>query len=221
MPQPAKPGKGTLPPGAVPLAAAPGAGRGPGDPEWERDLGLALSILSDTRSPGGGDGEAVRRLTDATARHPSDVDAWEALAYVRVGRSEWVGALEAAERAVALDPGRERALGLAAVAATRLRRLDVAEGYARRALEVNPGNPAGGLQLVDILLTAERFAEAEGELRALLTRIPNQVMARTFLAVTLHQQGKAAAAQAEMELVARIDPRQAAALWRTFRARTE
>jgi tetratricopeptide (TPR) repeat protein len=178
--------------------------------------------MYETQSPAAGLGEeALRRLADATVRHPSDAEAWEGLAHVRVGRAEWAGGLEAAEQALALGPGRERALGLAAAAAVRLRKFDVAEGYAHRAVAANPGNPAAHLQLAEVRLAVERFADAEAELRALLAQCPNHIMARALLAVALHQQGKGTAARAEMERAVRIDPRQAAALWAAFRARTE
>src|SRR5204863_5487449 len=132
---------------------------GPGDPEWERDLGIALTVLLEFQPPSAGlSEEALKRLEDATARHPSDDEAWEGLAYVRVTRGEWLDGLAAAERALALDPGRERTLGLAAVASVRLWRPAEAEAYARRAGAANPGNPGPRLLLADALPTAERFA---------------------------------------------------------------
>jgi hypothetical protein len=61
-----------------------------------------------------------------------------------VTRAEWPAALAAAERAIALDPGRERALALACSSAVPQRKLDVAEGYIRRAVAANPGTRATG-----------------------------------------------------------------------------
>jgi Tfp pilus assembly protein PilF len=72
-----------------------------------------------------------------------------------------------------------------------------------------------------VLVTAERFADAEAEMRAVLARAPNNIAARALLAVALRQQGKGTAALAELDKAVRIDPRQAANLWAAFRARTE
>jgi predicted CXXCH cytochrome family protein len=224
VPPPPKAGKGSLPPGELPIDTLPGHGkRGPDEAEQARDLAVALASVVQERS---GDldprvvTETVRRLTAATERAPGDAAAWEALALVRTSQGEWADALAAAERALAAEPNRETALEVAADAALQMRKLDAARDFARRAMAVNPANADHRVRLAEALVEDDRFADAAAELRDALTASPNHAMARAWLAVCLYHEGQARAALAEIDKAARINPARADAVRSWFRSRT-
>jgi predicted CXXCH cytochrome family protein len=220
LPQPRPDGR---PPGGLPIVVAPGPGTDiAGLEELDRDLGIALASVARRLggdNPGALTADAVRRLTTATARHPSDMDAWAALAGSHLALGDQAAALAAAERAAATPLASDAVLDLAAGAAAQARRPELALEYARRAVAVNPAHPDYRVRLADILLQTERFPEAEAELRGLLDACPSHIVARTLLAVALHMQGRARDAVAEVERAARIAPPQSNALWAMFRSR--
>jgi len=221
-PAPSKPADKSLPAGELPILIPPGHPQyGLDAAERARDLGVGLSRRTRTPSDGADlDNEAVRLLREATARHPDDADAWEALAHVLIGQGEWGQAFQAAQSAVAAGPDRETALLLAADAGIRAYWPERAVEYARRAVEINPGSPANHFQLGWALIEVERYEEAATELRAALKIAPNHAVARAFLAVCLHKLGRARDARVELDRAMAVVPEQGLALREMFMRQT-
>ncbi|HKB03411.1 MAG TPA: tetratricopeptide repeat protein [Gemmataceae bacterium] len=224
VPPPPKTGKGSLPPGELPIDTLAGHGkRGPDQAELSRDLGLALAAKIRehfNREDAPLTVEAIKQLTAATDRHPSDAAAWQGLAIVRAARSEWADSLKAAERGLAARPDQETLLELASDAAFQMRKLDAAADYTRRAMSVNPANPDHRVRLAEVLIEESKYVDAAAELRDLLTGCPNHAMARAWLAVCLYQQGQGREALAEVDRAARINPARSDAIRTWFRGRT-
>jgi predicted CXXCH cytochrome family protein len=221
-PASSKPAAKSQPAGEMPIMIPPGHPRyGLDEAERARDLGIGLSMWARSRSDDPDvQAVALRLLREATARHPDDADAWEALAGVLLGQGEWGAGFQAAESAVTAGPTRETALSLAADAGIRARRPDKAVEYARRALEINPGSPDNHLRLGQALIELERYDEAETELRVALQIASNHVIARTVLAVCLHRLGRARDARVELDRAAAIFPEQGPVLREMFMRQT-
>jgi len=221
-PAPAKPAAKSPPTGEMPILIPPGHPRyGVDAAERARDLGIGLSMWARSHADDPGvETETLRLLREATARHPDDVEAWEALANLLFGQGEWGQAFQAAESGVAAGPRRETVLSLAADAGVRARRPDKAFEYARRALEVNPGSQDNHFRMGQALIELERYDEAESELRAALKIAPNHAIARTMLAVCLHKLGRARDAIAELDRATAIFPEQGPGLREMFMRQT-
>ncbi|HKB05081.1 MAG TPA: tetratricopeptide repeat protein [Gemmataceae bacterium] len=212
----------TLGAGELPIRLFTGEGRrAPEAAEVDRDLGIALARQWAEKSGDSAQAAAAAdRLVAATARHPGDVDAWEALGRLRLGRGEFADARRAAEAVLAVRPDRCTALGLAAEAALGEGSADAAREFARKALEGDPANPQARLRFGIALAAGGAYAEAEVELQAVVTDVPNHPQAHAHLAVCLQHLGRDRVAQTELERAITLDPRRAADLRAWFRDRT-
>jgi Flp pilus assembly protein TadD len=156
-PRAAPPGPPPAPAGDEPLAPFHA---GQAQPGADRDLGVALADAAGQAPPGQvrehlGD-LAVPLLVAATRAHPDDVAAWEWLGAARRYTGRVKPALEAYEAALAVAPGRERALAEAGTAAGELGRTDEAVGYWRRAVAVNPRRWRYHYELAQLLAEGDR-----------------------------------------------------------------
>src|SRR5262249_47840441 len=115
-------------PGEVPLVNFFQDRQPPGDPDADRDLGVALAYLDRRPGPSGGQRAALALplLEKAAARRPGDAVASEARGWTLavLGRTE--EALAGYQAVLRDSPHRELTLVLAAQAAERLERLDEA-----------------------------------------------------------------------------------------------
>lgn len=76
-------------------------------------------------------------------------------------------------------------------------------------IEQDPGNPAAWNDLGNLLVLADRYAEAEEAYRQAMALAPNDTASRFNLALLLHQQGRRAEAEKELEALLAIDPHHA------------
>jgi tetratricopeptide (TPR) repeat protein len=192
----------------------------PTDTEVERDLGLAMihmARLTNFDALGQRVGRtALPLLTIAVADAPDDVDAWEARGYALwlAGRRE--EALTATETALALAPLREVALRDAGFFAANLGRQDLAIGYWRRLLAVNPWQEVTHFNLAKIASRREDWPEVLRECQAGLRLDPTSVDSRTLLVQYYANTGDPARARAEFEALLALKPPRAAELRRWF-----
>jgi hypothetical protein len=215
--RPPRPWSG-LPPGAVPLLwFHRDLVRGP-DPGRERDLGVALVLVS--QKPGD---ERVRRLICeralpllAAAKAPEDVPAREAEGYAlwQVGRRE--EALAALEAALKRQPRRVTALSHAAEVAAESGRLDAALDYARRVVKVNPWDAPGRALLARVYVLREDWQQVEAACQEALKVDPANVSARCQLVRYHLHQGDRDAARAEFGRIMVLNPPRPEELRRWF-----
>lgn len=105
--------------------------------------------------------QALLKLT------PADAEVWNNLAQVQL-RQKDAGALESAERALALKPGVPHIVGTAGWAAFQAGQTDKALQRLRDARLRDPGNASTRYYLATVLARAGRNAEARDELQAAL-----------------------------------------------------
>jgi tetratricopeptide (TPR) repeat protein len=195
---------------------------GPSPEERERDMGVGLAFLvqeKENRKPLVVKA-AVERLLRATERYPGDVVAWESLAYVLAAQGKWTESLQAVERALTVDPGREASLQHGTIVALQLGKPDRAIEYARRAVEINPGSPVGHVNLGLALMESRDWMAAAGSLQDGLKEMPGNAGARAALAVCLFQLGNEVEARVEIERAIVTAPEQALALREWYGRRT-
>jgi hypothetical protein len=112
------------------------------DPVYARDLGIALAKTAQKFGPGKVGTSLAERalplLDTATSDRGDDLEAWEDKALSLFFQQRAVEALDACDKALALDPERERSLYLAATLAGQLRETSRARLYAERAIKANP-----------------------------------------------------------------------------------
>ncbi len=222
VPDRGRPTGHALPHGAAPVVPFPTGPHGPPEHDLDRDLGVALARLArqpppDLRPARAALGSAGERLlADAVKTWPGDVTAWVELAALRTeaagsGRSaDRQGALEAAEKAAALDPDSEFTLGALADAAYEAGRFDLSARAAGRLIELNPTAIPPRIMRAKARLRRQDWAGAEADCRAALAIQPQSVTAWVGLAEALRRQGDPFGAQAATETAAGLtqDPRE-------------
>ncbi len=82
--------------------------------------------------------EAITLLTGALASQPDDARTWCVLARAKLGAEDFQGALDAAGRAVALQPAKEWPHRLASIAFTRLNQFQQALSAALESVRLSP-----------------------------------------------------------------------------------
>lgn len=190
----------------------------PSQGERERDLALAYGFLVIEK----GNREktilesAAERLGRATATFPSDAEAWTALSTVHSIRGSLNESWASIERALALHPNREAALQQATLVAMQLGKLDSARQYARRAVQINPGNSLNHIHLGLVLQASREWQEASTSLRNGLRDMPLNSGGRAALAVCLHHLGDIPGSRRELDIAANLSPNEAASLREWF-----
>jgi tetratricopeptide (TPR) repeat protein len=179
-----------------------------GDPEAERTLGLGLVKMMNAgmlRPERHGEG-ALLLLESALAQYPQDVElrTSKAQALVLLGRHS--EALAEARLALAKRPGDWRLLGWAAGAAQAEGQTDLALGYWRRAVEINPFVPDDQVSLVALLLRTGQPDEARQRCRKLLQLDPFNASGRQAWVALLLQEGRKEEARREFDVLRRLAP---------------
>ena len=147
-----------------------------------------------------------------TRREPANVSAWELLSVAEYRRANAPAAIEAASRAVALqpiNPALKANLGAMLRAAGRL---DEAEAAYREAIATGPTLISARQNLGNLLLDQDRLAEAEQTLREAVRIAPAQADPARGLAAVLQRQGRLEEAAAEFERLLALAPGDAQAL---------
>lgn len=138
-----------------------------GDGKGHGYLAVAASLAKEKDSAAAL--EAMERLV---ARHEREPAAWYALGFLALEAGDADRALEAAGRALALDPGHVQARVLRADAYLAQGRVDDAVASMREAVEVSPRSFDLRLRLGRLLVRAERYAQARAVFEALLRERP-------------------------------------------------
>jgi hypothetical protein len=191
------------------------------DPQARRDLGVALVRFGDEhpdRLPPSARNTAVSLLEAAITQQPNDWDALEALAHAVWWQGRQEQSLELFERALASRPRREFSLYSAASRAQQLGRFELAADYWRRTIEVNPWvqRPHQGLAIS--LGEQRKWPAAAAAARRALELFPGDGRSRQLLVESLLGVGDFSQADAEFELLLRLEPDKADALRRWYAA---
>ncbi len=180
----------------------------PADPEYRRDLGLALAQLS-------GPGEASEDvdthdagalLDEAVKNFPDDAAAWEAKGQLAVYRNRLADGLAAFEACLAVAPGRERALLGAAWTAQNLGKADAALAYWRRAVAVDPWSALARGNLAALLAARGEWGEARTQCDEWVRLRPENTDARKLRIRCLLQVGDRAGSEAELTTLKGLQP---------------
>ncbi len=190
----------------------------------ERDLGIALARIGvGVQGPAGARFSrlALPRLEATVREQPDDQAARDALATALALQGRPAEALSAAKAVLAIEPGRERALELAMVAASQLHRRDEALDFGRRLLAVDPWVARYHLSMAQILIRGDDWRPGGGDwrpaidaCRAALRLDPTNLEARRLLIVGAATTGDLPLARDEFRIYLGFDPPDAGRLRR-------
>ncbi len=205
---PAHPTPRPLRPGEVPLVHFHKDQLKPGDPEAQRDLGLALVDMAKQPTPVSRQiGQtALPYLDAALKRGPRDSAALEAKAFILDQLGQPKAALELVEKVLARSPQHETALAGAAMYAERARELPKALDYSRRAVAVNPWHTPRRARYIGLLIQHREFDQAVRECHAVLAFNPGSIRIRTLLISAYLRMGRKNEAQREFDTIVRLNP---------------
>jgi predicted CXXCH cytochrome family protein len=178
------------------------------DPQAERTLGLGLVKMMGTGMlrPERHGQRALALLESALADYPRDVELRESKAQLLLLLGRHSEALSEARSALAQRPGNWRLLAWAAGAAEAEGQSELALGYWRRAVEINPFVPEYQVSLVALLIRTGQLEEAETRCEKLLELDPYNASCRQALVGLMLQQGKKAEAEREFNVIRRLQP---------------
>jgi predicted CXXCH cytochrome family protein len=180
----------------------------PNDPEYARDLGLALVELARERS-------AVSRQLSETAldylgpavqRGPEDVPAWAARARAQALLGQFQEALSSCDRALALAPNHEATLVDAARYAEQLGNRARAVTYWERCRAVNRLAVTPQFELARLQSLDKDWEHAAANCREVLERSPTHTNARLLLVGYHLERGEKALAKREFEVLLSLRP---------------
>jgi tetratricopeptide (TPR) repeat protein len=155
-------------------------------------------------------------LEAATHDRPDDVAAWEAKGAALRQAGLLPEALAAFERALALQPNRERAAFEAAEVAERLDRLDTAAKHWRTAIEINPPMSTYHFALARVLAQSRNWTAALRECDETLRLEPVNIEARMLRVTCLVRTGERERAKTEFDTLVSMHPKNEADLRRAY-----
>ena len=180
------------------------------DPDVERDRAIALVRLADSQ-PDGNVGRwltelALPLLESALERDEEDWPAWEAK-----GSALWFqGRLEEADacfrKVLGAAPEREQSLYLAATLALSQRRVEAAQGYAERLLQVNPWRWRYYLTFAQSQGQGNHWRAAVSACREALRLNPADRATRQLLVLGHLRLGERVQAEQEFDLLLALSP---------------
>ncbi len=171
-------------------------------------LAIAASLAKEKRAQAAL--EAMRRLVE---RHAQDPAAWHALGVLALEAGAPRQALDAAERALALDPQRAEALVLRADAYQALDDVEAASAALREAVRAHPEAFDLRLRLGRLLVQAEHYDQARALFEALLRERPDDPTLVYTLGLLHLQSRDLKQARRYFERLAEVDGRRRPEAW--------
>ena len=197
-----------LNPGELPLVGFPG----PATPEDERELVIALSMISQEFPPNQNPYNSVlaRKLDGILAKNPGDPElwSWQAARLAREGRFEdallvWERIIKSGSNTKS-KPNEEFNLLGATLAAVRARKIPRALVLAQRLAELSPENATHLVMVAEYLKTLGRHQEAIPYLEKAIAAQPAGVQSRKILVECLVRTHQSDQAKTEFETLARL-----------------
>jgi tetratricopeptide (TPR) repeat protein len=195
----------------------------PSTDERERDLGIALAkhLLKHRQQNRTLFDEAISRLEQAVAHHPSDAFAWSLLSQVRSVRGQWKDALADIEKALRINPNDESMLKQAVQCTYALYQPQKSLEYAQQAAALNPGNIDNHTMIGNAYIELGDYKQAEEVYRKVIRTIPSWANAYAGLAICLHRLGNPQEARLQLELAVELDPEHGTELREWYRQKTK
>ncbi|WP_250028982.1 tetratricopeptide repeat protein [Paractinoplanes maris] len=151
--------------------------------------------------------QAVALLQPALSADPAAREGWILLARIQLALDDAAAALDAADRAIQLDPGDPRPLALSSRALTVLRRHEEAVTLAYRAVIADPRNALWHDRVAWALLSADRqVADAEQAARTAIGLDPTEAHYYYTHGVTLDALGHLDQARQALLISLRMEP---------------
>jgi hypothetical protein len=179
-----------------------------GDPQTDRTLGMGLVKMmnSGMLQPERHAERAVLLLESARTHDPRDVELRASKVQALLLGKRASESLAEAESILVKRPEDWRLLAHAAIAAGVEGQTDLALGFWRRAVEINPFVPDYQVSLLSLLIRVGRMDEARIHCQTLLQLDPFNVSGRQAWVGFLLQEGKHAEARKEFDLIRRLKP---------------
>jgi tetratricopeptide (TPR) repeat protein len=155
--------------------------------------------------------DAATAAEEATRLDPALVQGWHLLAISRESLGDWTSALEAYERALALDPANPAVANDLGRLAYRMGMLPQAEALFRHHVAHEPERYESANNLACVLRDQLRFDEAVEVLRPVIQVHPDKAMLWNTLGSVLSEMGDSRAAETFYDEALRLDPRHARA----------
>jgi tetratricopeptide (TPR) repeat protein len=151
--------------------------------------------------------QAVRVLQPVLSADPRSIEGWILMARLRLAMDDATGGLDAADQAIALNPGEARALALASRGLTMLGRHEEAVTMAYRAVIAEPRNPRWHDRVAWALLSADRHtADAEQAARTAIGLDPTEAHYYYTHGVALESMGHVDQARQALLISLRMEP---------------
>lgn len=186
-------------------------------PEAERALLKAVEVAPDYRPAHaelarvylatGRQKEAVARLESVVEANPRDIVSLMQLALLQTGLTNYTAARKVYERILEINPRYVPALNnLAWLLAENLNELDRAHELARRAVDLQPGEPASSDTLGWILFKRGEYARALPLLQESARQLPEEPEVQYHLGMTHYMLGEETAARMALQTALRLRP---------------
>lgn len=150
--------------------------------------------------------EAGKIISAVLAAEPDSAEALRTLSYHRHALTDWTGALDAADRAVALEPANSWGHRLRAAALDGLNRHADALAAATEAVSLSPQSDETHRLHADTLLACRRVVEAHRAARRAIELNPKNPRGHRSLAAVLHAAGFRRAGLAANLAAVELDP---------------
>jgi hypothetical protein len=172
-----------------------------------RDMGFAMvkSIMGGKLEPAQVD-RALRLLEKGTSWDVDDPEGLEAKANGLVLKNNLLPALAIYQHVLEQLPRREIALSSAAIVASKIGKNDLALGFLRRAIDINPGMADYRKAIIQVMGQMGRYQEAVPHCRALLNLEPQDLRARLMWVEFLLRERRVDEARREFAVIEALQP---------------
>lgn len=151
--------------------------------------------------------EALNRLREVVNRYTNDWASWLQIGVLHTEATNYTAARQTYEKLLAMNPRYGPALNnLAWLYAEYLGDLDRAHEYARRSVELQPGEPASADTLGWVLFKRGDYTRALGLLRDSARKLPQEPEVQYHLGMTHYMLGEEAPARVALQTALQLRP---------------
>jgi tetratricopeptide (TPR) repeat protein len=191
------------------------------DPQFSRDLALALTRLAESSTTDRPTrikltGDALPLLDAAVKACPDDVPTWQARGYVLWQQNRKEDAQASFETGLRLAPDREITLTYAASLAAEMGKHTDAIALWQRALAVNPWTAGSHFELARMFVLRQEWQKAAEEAKIVKEINPFHLEARKLLIICYQQMGDQSKARSEFAHLLELNPPDQGSLDRWF-----